>query len=93
MIRLTHQAFDPGAELSAFCRGRLEVGAVASFTGLARAEQGRTETLELEAYPGFTEAAIDAIERGESPAPYESLLGDLAEGARETTGAYRKRWR
>ncbi len=38
-------------------------------------------------------AAIDAIGRGESPAPYESLLGDLAEGARETTGAYLKRWR
>tara|TARA_R110002051_G_scaffold5976_5_gene29668 strand:- start:2404 stop:3417 length:1014 start_codon:yes stop_codon:yes gene_type:complete len=38
-------------------------------------------------------AAIDAIGRGESPAPYESLLNDLAEGARETTGAYRKRWR
>lgn len=30
-------------------------------------------------------AAIDAIGRGEAPAPYESLLGDLAEGARETT--------
>ena len=38
-------------------------------------------------------AAIDALGRGESPAPYESLLNDLAEGARETTGAYRKRWR
>lgn len=38
-------------------------------------------------------AAIDAMARGESPAPYESLLSDLAEGARETTGAYRKRWR
>jgi putative protease len=38
-------------------------------------------------------AAIDAIGRGESPELYKSLLGDLAEGARETTGAYRKRWR
>jgi len=63
MIRLLQQSFDPGAELSAFCHGRQEVGAVASFTGLARAEQGRTETLELEAYPGFTEAAIGEIAR------------------------------
>ncbi|CAN7185011.1 molybdenum cofactor biosynthesis protein MoaE [Phenylobacterium sp. LjRoot219] len=61
MIRLLDQAFDPGAELSGFCQGRAEVGAVASFTGLARAEAGATTTLELEAYPGFTEAAIGEI--------------------------------
>jgi molybdopterin synthase catalytic subunit len=58
MIRLTFEPFDPGALVSAFCRGRMEVGAVATFTGLARAEQGETTTLELEAYPGFTEAQI-----------------------------------
>jgi hypothetical protein len=34
---------------------------VASFTGIARAEHGQTTTLELEAYPGFTEAAIGQI--------------------------------
>lgn len=38
-------------------------------------------------------AAIDAIDRGESPDAYEHLLTDLAEGGRETTGAYRKSWR
>ncbi len=58
MIRLTDQAFDPGALLSAFCRGRTETGAVASFTGLARAEAGAATALELDAYPGFTEAEI-----------------------------------
>jgi molybdopterin synthase catalytic subunit len=61
MIRLSDQAFDPGALLSDFCRGRAEVGAVASFTGIARAEAGATTILELEAYPGFTEAAIGKI--------------------------------
>lgn len=61
MIRLTDQPFDPGALLSAFARGRTEVGAVATFTGLARAEGGDTTTLELEAYPGFTEARIGEI--------------------------------
>jgi molybdopterin synthase catalytic subunit len=61
MIRLSDQAFDPGALLSGFCQGRAEVGAVASFTGLARAESGATTTLELEAYPGFTEAEIGRI--------------------------------
>ncbi|HEX5775553.1 MAG TPA: molybdenum cofactor biosynthesis protein MoaE [Caulobacteraceae bacterium] len=58
MIRLTDSPFEAGALLTAFCGGRQETGAVASFTGLARAEQGRTAALELEAYPGFTEAEI-----------------------------------
>ena len=61
MIVLTGQAFDPGALLSEFCQDRTETGAIATFTGLARAEQGDTTTLELEAYPGFTEAAIGKI--------------------------------
>ena len=58
---LTFQAFDPGALLTEFTRGRREIGAVATFTGLARAEAGSTTTLELEAYPGFTEREIDKI--------------------------------
>jgi molybdopterin synthase catalytic subunit len=58
MIRLTDQAFDPGQLLSTFCAGRTETGAVATFTGLARGERGQTQILELQAYPGFTEAAI-----------------------------------
>ena len=61
MIILTGQAFDPGALLSEFCQDRTETGAIAPFTGLARAEQGDTTILELEAYPGFTEAAIGKI--------------------------------
>ena len=54
MIALTDQPFDPGALLTAFCKGRTETGAVATFTGLARAEQGAAAILELEAYLGFT---------------------------------------
>lgn len=61
MIRLTTEPFDPGALLSGFCHGRAEAGAVASFTGIARAEAGATTALELEAYPGFTEAEIGRI--------------------------------
>ncbi len=68
MIRLTQAPFDPGQALGEFCRDRQETGAIASFTGLARAEQGRTDILELEAYPGFTEREIgrheaDAVAR------------------------------
>ena len=61
MIRLTDQPFDPGALLTAFSAGRTETGAVATFTGIARAEAGSTAILELEAYPGFTEAQIGRI--------------------------------
>ena len=61
MIQLTDQPFDPGALLTAFSLGRTETGAVATFTGIARAEAGSTAILELEAYPGFTEAEIGRI--------------------------------
>ena len=57
-VRLTAKPFDPGAELTAFCAGRTESGAVASFVGIARGDAGATTALELEAYPGFTEAEI-----------------------------------
>lgn len=38
-------------------------------------------------------AAIDALDAGRSTSDFEALLSDLAEGGRETAGAYRKRWR
>ncbi|MFN9928237.1 MAG: molybdenum cofactor biosynthesis protein MoaE, partial [Phenylobacterium sp.] len=40
MILLSEDPFDPGALLTAFAQGRSETGAVATFTGLARAESG-----------------------------------------------------
>jgi molybdopterin synthase catalytic subunit len=60
-VGLTETPFDPGALLTAFAAGRTETGAVATFTGIARAEAGATAILELEAYPGFTEAEIGRI--------------------------------
>ncbi len=57
-VRLTSEPFEPGALLTGFCQGLEETGAVVSFTGLVRAEQGKVTALELDAYPGFTEAAI-----------------------------------
>jgi molybdopterin synthase catalytic subunit len=60
-VLLQTEPFEPGALLTAFCAARTETGAVASFTGLARAEQGGTDILELEAYPGLTDAEIARI--------------------------------
>jgi molybdopterin synthase catalytic subunit len=61
VIKLQTEPFEPGDLLAAFCAGRSETGAVVSFTGLARGGDGAVERLELEAYPGFTEAEIGRI--------------------------------
>lgn len=37
--------------------------------------------------------AIDALEAGRPTEPYADMLADLAEGRKETSGAYRKSWR
>lgn len=63
-IRIQTDAFDAGALLTAFSRGRTRAGGVVSFTGLAReaTDGADVSTLELDAYPGFTEPAIAAME-------------------------------
>ncbi len=58
MIRLSDTPIDPAALLADFSVGRTETGAIVSFTGLMRAEQGGAVQLELEAYPGFAQARI-----------------------------------
>jgi len=60
-VRLQSDKFDPGDLLAAFCKGRRDVGAVVSFTGLVRAEGESVQALELEAYPGFTDLQIGAM--------------------------------
>ena len=60
-VRLQTEPFDPGALLTGFCQGRDATGAVVSFTGIARREAGAVTALELEAYPGFTDAEITRI--------------------------------
>lgn len=52
------EAFEPGAELAAFLAG--DAGAVVSFTGVVRGGGG-LDALEIEHYPGMTEAAIAAM--------------------------------
>ncbi len=60
MIHLASVPIDPAALLASFLAGRTDTGGVVSFTGLVRADGG-VEALELEAYEGFTEPAIEAI--------------------------------
>jgi len=58
MIRVQPDDFDPGTELARL--EALNVGAVASFTGLVRGDGGLVE-MTLEHYPAMTEAALRAI--------------------------------
>jgi molybdopterin synthase catalytic subunit len=56
--------FDAGAEIAALSAGRDDVGAVASFVGLVRADKSSVsavQSMTLEHYPGMTEKALDAI--------------------------------
>jgi molybdopterin synthase catalytic subunit len=59
-IRLQRENFDPGAEAAALTRGRTDIGAVVTFTGICRgAESGEPiAALTLEHYPGMAEAEI-----------------------------------
>lgn len=62
-VRIQTEDFDLAAEVAALRAGDLGVGAVASFVGTVR-ERSVGETvhrMELEHYPGMTEAAIEAM--------------------------------
>lgn len=60
-VRVQREDFDLGAEVAALTAGRADVGAIVTFSGLVR-DGGGLESLELEHYPGMTEAALAAIE-------------------------------
>jgi molybdopterin synthase catalytic subunit len=59
-VRLQRENFDPAAEAAALTRGRTDVGAVVTFTGICRgAEAGEPiAALNLEHYPAMAEAEI-----------------------------------
>ena len=59
-IAVQEAPFDLAAEGAALTRGREDVGGLASFVGLVRADDGLA-ALVLEHYPGMTERAITEI--------------------------------
>lgn len=63
VIRVQAQDFDAAAESARLTEGRRDVGAVVTFTGLCRDENGTLNALELEHYPGMAEAEITRIAR------------------------------
>jgi molybdopterin synthase catalytic subunit len=65
-VRIQHENFDVAHEVAALREGDARIGAVASFIGTVRDRSGgagRADTtrMELEHYPGMTEASIEAM--------------------------------
>ena len=61
-VRVQEAAFDLAAESAALAAGRQDVGGIASFTGICRADDGLA-AMVLEHYPGMTERALEDIAR------------------------------
>jgi molybdopterin synthase catalytic subunit len=63
-VRIQHEDFDLSSEAAALRAGDARVGAVAAFVGTVRDRSvGAADTthMELEHYPGMTEAAIESM--------------------------------
>jgi len=60
-VRVQREDFDVAAEIAVLAKGRADVGAVVTFSGLCRDEAGTLSALELEHYPGMAEAEIGRI--------------------------------
>jgi molybdopterin synthase catalytic subunit len=60
VIRLQREDFDIAAEQRALLRGRTDVGAVVTFTGICRGGEGMDaiSAMTLEHYPGMAEEEI-----------------------------------
>lgn len=60
-IRLQREPFDAAAEAAKLTRGRTDVGAVVTFTGICRGDEAGEPiaSLTLEHYPGMAEAEIE----------------------------------
>lgn len=60
VVRLQHENFDAATEAAALTRGRTDIGAVVTFTGICRGSEAGEPlaALHLEHYPGMAEAEI-----------------------------------
>lgn len=61
MIRLQTEPFDIGERIATMTRDRTDIGAVVSFSGFVRDDDG-LKSMTLEHYPGMTEEEIARIE-------------------------------
>lgn len=74
VVRVQSEAFDIGAEIAALTRGRSDIGAVVTFTGLCRDEGGSLGALEIEHYPGMAEEEIArVVEKAQARWPLQGV--------------------
>lgn len=62
LIRVQQEDFDIGAEIASLKAGRGDIGAIVSFTGTVRDQDGAVSDMTLEHYPGMTEKELERIE-------------------------------
>jgi molybdopterin synthase catalytic subunit len=62
VIRVQQEDFDIGAEIAKLTRGRTDIGAIVTFTGTVRDQNGAVAEMALEHYPGMTEKELTRIE-------------------------------
>src|ERR1019366_2890089 len=74
-VRLQREPFDAAAETAALARGRTDIGAIVTFTGICRGEENGEPiaALTLEHYPEMAEAEI--ARQAEAAQARWSLLG------------------
>jgi molybdopterin synthase catalytic subunit len=60
--RVQREDFDIAAEIAALTAGRTDIGAIVTFTGRVRGDEGSVAAMTLEHYPGMTEAELSRIE-------------------------------
>ena len=60
-IHVQRENFDVADEIAAMMAERTDIGAVVTFTGVCRDEEGRLAALELEHYAGMAEAEIARV--------------------------------
>jgi molybdopterin synthase catalytic subunit len=63
VVRIQAENFDIQTEIDLMVQDRPDIGAIVTFSGLCRDEDGTLAALELEHYPGMAEAEINRIAR------------------------------
>lgn len=58
-VRVQEAPFDFGAEAAGFAARQSGIGAVVTFSGIVRDTDAGLEAMEIEHYPGMTEAQLD----------------------------------
>ena len=75
ILRVQKEPFDLATEIVPLTAGRSDIGALVTFTGLCRDEQGSLSALEIEHYSGMAEEEIGcAIAQAAVRWPLEAVL-------------------